>query len=693
MTFIFVIILSPSVFANGDDESKTYLVSAHSRDFLARFIFSTIEEQTDLHFDYVDYPSFSQRLDAIEHGNVDFVANITFIESRANRFSFSSPINIEPTYVFSLDGRAFDELNIIGNTMGTAFTDIIQKYYPDKRVLDFSDNQVAFDAISSGYIDGYIGTFLQLEDFLNAGFKPQLINDKVTIPPVSIVTNKPQNMALLSRFSEIMSQENVQKKMRKTVEDYITSIAIEQLQQKLSNSNFDLTTPVSIYLNPRQPYVFSDKQGQPTGISVDFAKEVCELNGLRCQFLYQPEEPWKTTFLKLKLGDRDVTTPIASSKNRTNIAYFSHPYAFIDGVIAKRIGFKQEVYKHISELFAESIGVVEDDIFAEVTERLLPNKALTYYPDTQSMMKGLINNEINYAVTNHVTLNKLLFDENISNVIEDKYFRPFYRSELGFAFPKTERGETLSQLFNRTLDFIDSDAINKRYLPPANWRELHEKEQERQRLDVIIGLLVLLVLVCVFFWFVTHHRANRDALTKLKNRHALNRIRKQTLGKGNYLIYIDLNKFKHINDTYGHNVGDHVLRCYTKRLNQTMKGDIYRIGGDEFVIISHLSGKRLDDILLRLTSFDFVLRGKNITLSLSASVGVFLPDTSSLSIKQLLIYTDFAMYEAKNDATKRSVVVDKQKLNELIAIHEPMLRSRRTPTPPPTQDANASQHS
>ncbi|MGV2988935.1 diguanylate cyclase [Vibrio sp. E150_011] len=663
---------------HAEDHAKTYYVSAYKHDFLARFIFSTIEQQTDITFTYVDYPTFSDRLDAVENTDLDFVANITFTKSRAQRFSYSSPMNIEPTYVFSLDGKPFDELNTIGNTMGTAFTDIIQRYYPDKRVLDFNDNDVAYEVLSNGDIDGYIGTFLQLEGFLNAGFKSQMINDKVTIPPVSIITNKPENIDLLEIFSQIISQEDVQKQMRKYVDDYISRVAIEQLQRKIEVSNLDLDKPISIYLNPRQPYVFSHKNGNPGGISVDFAKAVCELNALDCAFVYDPTEPWSESIDKIKKGERDVTTPIAPSKNRQTFAYFSRPYVAIDGVIAKRIGFKEEVHRHISELFAEKIGVVTGDIFAKVTQRLLPNKALTFYPNTKSMLAGLTNKEINYAVTNRVTLNKLLYDEQISNVIEDKYFHPFHRSELSFGFPKTERGEALSRLFNRTLDFIDADTINKRYLPPANWRELHEKEQETQRLDIINTLLALLVMVSLFFWFLTYHRANQDALTKLKNRHALNRIRKQTLGKGNYLIYIDLNKFKHINDTYGHNVGDQVLRCYTKRLNETFKGNIYRIGGDEFVVISDLSGKRIEQTLPKLESFEFSLRGKNINLTLSASVGVFLPDTSNLSIKQLLIYTDFAMYEAKNDDKKQSVLVDKQKLRELIELHDPTLKAHRS---------------
>ncbi|MFM2668353.1 GGDEF domain-containing protein [Vibrio mediterranei] len=658
-------------------QSDTYIVAAHERDFIARFIFSTIEKQSNISFQYADYPVFGERLDAVEDGKIDFVANITYTKSRASRFIFSEPINIEPTYLFNKGGESFDEMHVIGTTMGTAFNDIIQRYYPDKRVLGFNDNDVAFESLLAGNIDGYIGTFLQLESFLSAGFKATSINDQVSIPPVSIITNKQQNKPLLAAFSDIIAKDSVQKEIRRYIDSYITKIAIKQLRHKVNSSGLDLDSIIEIYLNPRPPYVFSGANGQPEGISVEFAKQICKLNQLKCRMVYDPTESWSASLQKLTLGERDVTTPIADIKHRQRILNFSRPYASIHGAIAKRVGYKEEVYRHISELFAEKVGVVENDVFASITRRSLPNKTLVYYSNTEKLINALTTGEVDYAITSQVTLDTLLYEHNITNVTQDRYFRPFYQSELSFGFPKTERGEFLAQLFNRTLDFIDANSINRRYQPPANWRELNEKESDKRRLNIINTLLALLVLVTFFFGYITNHRANHDALTKLKNRHALNRIRKQALEKGHGLIYIDLNRFKHINDTYGHTVGDQVLRCYAKRLKETIDGQIYRIGGDEFVAITEFDPNELRTILDQLESYPFIVRGSGVVLTLYASVGVFLPDTSELSIKQLLIYTDFAMYEAKRNDKVRSVIIDETKLRDLAIVHDPKKRSHR----------------
>ncbi|MFC5077725.1 putative diguanylate cyclase YfiN [Vibrio thalassae] len=679
VVLIVLIGVSPASFAQTALQ-KTFVVAAHERDFIARFIFSTIEKQSNIAFQYVNYPDFSDRLEAVESGYVDFAANVTFTKNRSSRFIFSQPINIEPTYLFNIEGKPFDDMHVIGTTIGTAFNDIIQRYYPNKRVLSFNDYDVAHESLLAGDIDGYIGTFLQLENFLSAGFKAASINDRLSIPPVSIVTNKPQNQPLLTLFSDIIAQDEVEKEIRQFIDDYITEIAIKQLRKKVKSSGLDLDATVEIYLNPRPPYVFSSSSDQPTGISVEFAKKICTLNQLKCNMVYDPTETWSASLQKLTLGERDVTPPITDFAHRQHLLWFSRPYATINGVIAKRIGYKEEVYRHISELFAEKVGVVENDVFSSVTRRSLPNKTLTYYCNTERLIKGLITGEVDYAVTSKVTLDTLLYENTITNVTEDRHFRPFYQSDLSFGFPKTERGQTLAQLFNRTLDFIDADAINRHHQPPAKWRELNEKESDKRRLNIINALLALLVLVTFLFGYITNHRANHDALTKLKNRHALNRISKQFLDKDNGLIYIDLNRFKHINDTYGRTVGDQVLRCYAKRLRETIDGEIYRIGGDEFVAITECSTDELDSILKQLESYPFIVRGSGVTLTLHASLGVFPPNTSALRIKQLLIYTDFAMYEAKRNDSVRSIIIDDNKLTDLIAIHEPSKRSYQ-PTP------------
>ncbi len=88
-----------------------------------------------------------------------------------------------------------------------------------------------------------------------------------------------------------------------------------------------------------------------------------------------------------------------------------------------------------------------------------------------------------------------------------------------------------------------------------------------------------------------NYLAQHDALTTLSNRevlmqHIKSQIERKTFNKC-LLIYLDINKFKQINDMYGHNAGDHVLRVTAKRLVRSVKRRdvVARVGGDEFVVL------------------------------------------------------------------------------------------------------------
>ncbi len=85
------------------------------------------------------------------------------------------------------------------------------------------------------------------------------------------------------------------------------------------------------------------------------------------------------------------------------------------------------------------------------------------------------------------------------------------------------------------------------------------------------------------------HAANHDSLTQLPNRSKFNRAIKKWMGKAEpfVLMYLDLDQFKPVNDTYGHAVGDGVLIAVSRRLERVLRSNsrIYRIGGDEFAAL------------------------------------------------------------------------------------------------------------
>lgn len=164
------------------------------------------------------------------------------------------------------------------------------------------------------------------------------------------------------------------------------------------------------------------------------------------------------------------------------------------------------------------------------------------------------------------------------------------------------------------------------------------------------------------------YQANFDGLTGLPNRITLvdelrDRLESQMPPTMTGVLFIDLDGFKLINDTQGHNVGDIVLLEVAQRFRRALRPHdlIGRFGGDEFVVVaSDISdaaeakaiGRRLHDIL----STPVLADGRIITVN--ASIGIALSEYESSSSEQLIGDADIAMYEAKASGRNRSVVFD-----------------------------------
>ncbi|WP_295995402.1 diguanylate cyclase [Rugamonas sp.] len=158
--------------------------------------------------------------------------------------------------------------------------------------------------------------------------------------------------------------------------------------------------------------------------------------------------------------------------------------------------------------------------------------------------------------------------------------------------------------------------------------------------------------------------ALHDPLTGLPNRRLLEDRIASTLqhaarnrGKA-AIMYLDLDGFKAINDTYGHACGDEVLKTVAKRLVGASRREdtVARIGGDEFVIVlGALSG--LGDAsepaskLVDIVSEPFFIN--DLTLKLSTSIGISVYPDDADSVESLLSIADSALYEAKRAGKNR----------------------------------------
>jgi diguanylate cyclase (GGDEF)-like protein/PAS domain S-box-containing protein len=153
--------------------------------------------------------------------------------------------------------------------------------------------------------------------------------------------------------------------------------------------------------------------------------------------------------------------------------------------------------------------------------------------------------------------------------------------------------------------------------------------------------------------------SQHDGLTTLPNREAFQAhlqaatLRAMETGGSVGLLLMDLDHFKHVNDTLGHAAGDHLLKTFGERLKASVRGSdlVARLGGDEFAVI--LEGVKEQDDLLKagegiLTRLHAPIRYGERVLSAGASIGGALFPLDAVSAHELFNNADTALYAIKN---------------------------------------------
>jgi diguanylate cyclase (GGDEF)-like protein/PAS domain S-box-containing protein len=192
--------------------------------------------------------------------------------------------------------------------------------------------------------------------------------------------------------------------------------------------------------------------------------------------------------------------------------------------------------------------------------------------------------------------------------------------------------------------FADGRLISISYQGTADggWVAIHEDITERQKAEAHIA-----------------HLARHDHLTDLPNRVFLReelekRLRRLRHGDKFAVLWLDLDRFKSVNDSLGHPIGDKLLNAVASTLTNCIDGSdfVARLGGDEFAIIQgdinrpEESGVLANRIIERL-GMPFEIEGQQ--LNIGASIGLAIAPADGKNADQLLKNADLAMYRAKAD--------------------------------------------
>jgi diguanylate cyclase (GGDEF)-like protein/PAS domain S-box-containing protein len=205
----------------------------------------------------------------------------------------------------------------------------------------------------------------------------------------------------------------------------------------------------------------------------------------------------------------------------------------------------------------------------------------------------------------------------------------------------------IGQSKNSIVETSDGRLIEISNEPVASggWLATHEDVTERIRAEERIA-----------------HLAHYDALTDLPNRvlmrgHLEQRVAELAQGKPFAILYIDIDEFKGVNDSFGHEIGDELLRHVAARLRSCVGPQdlVARLGGDEFAIVKADTRDRGQLTTLAeqiLDSLRIPAHCKGQEVPIEASIGIAIAPDDGLSLEDLFKNADLAMYAAKSDGRR-----------------------------------------
>ncbi|WP_142829079.1 sensor domain-containing diguanylate cyclase [Planococcus soli] len=301
-----------------------------------------------------------------------------------------------------------------------------------------------------------------------------------------------------------------------------------------------------------------------------------------------------------------------------------------------------QMYKNFDELSSDVLDLAKE---------ILPDQLLylTSFSDTQQMILKLSNDDTNIVITEGLVIN---LNETVCNRIDFDNKQPLIYEDTRKESSLDSLRDALEEANIRSYLGIPISLMNGERF--GTLCAVHDEESQFDKKSV--ELLQRIVRMFSYYLYLERF-AYRDSLTELYNRRYLTKFFEDDAKAGGVLFFLDLDGFKKVNDLYGHDTGDLVLKEVASRLQlfaaEHQDAFVVRLGGDEFIVhFSNVSSreemsKQAADVLHNLNDWDEEYH-------LSASMGIVTyPVDHTDDLKILLKNADQALYDAKISGKNR----------------------------------------
>jgi len=416
-----------------------------------------------------------------------------------------------------------------------------------------------------------------------------------------------------------------------------------------------------------QPMEFVNEQGTLGGINVDIIKLIGERSTINFNFVVF--DNWGKLYQALLDKKIAMAGGISPTPKRENKLLFTKPYWELPWVILHRKIFGK--HSSLKDFYGKKIAVVKGyQLISEFTSKY-PQISLLLVDNTQIGLSAIEQGAVDGMLEPLVIASELIKKEShIALMISVMDELEWDSTHIAIRKDWPE----LQKIVNKGILSIKKSAKQKIYEKWFNVKvDTGFNKNIVLRVALQAGILILVVIIIIVVWNrrlfkeVKHrksleekmkHMATHDELTGLGNRALLKDRLNNLIGLHQRqhlqmaVLFVDLDGFKTINDTYGHNVGDELLTKLSQRFQTSVRTSdtLVRFGGDEFVfLLTGLNNGQeaafIADKILHLLNMPFELSA--ITTCVSCSIGIALyPDDGTTDV-ELLKVADTLMYKVK----------------------------------------------
>ena len=542
-----------------------------------------LEEKTELSFNLISY-------DASE----DTIENDLYFEvvkkDDVNKLTNNDMVFYKDYYVLisKTEGKISDPSNIINKKIGVLSNDLsnVSYFLPNNNSITYvtyqNDNEIK-NALKNDSVDYIAIPKTRYASYIMSNKYHVVYNitelREAYVLKTSSSVNK--NLKNIIRKNYIKYKNN---NLEKEYNNSLINLILEEnnISEK-SKADFLSKKYVFGYLQ-NEPYT-DDVNGKLIGLDSTFINSFAKLSGA------------SFTFKKYN-SVRELTNDI--NKGKVDVAPYYYNYSSLSGKYAKTVSPYDEEY--VVLVYNTRVDIIVNSVKSLNNKEIITtNSTLAKFLEKNANAKVKKYDRVSQVINNINKKSIIVLDKNIYEMYKDgklSNYRVIYNDkenlEYGYIIRDVNENTTFKNLFITYMEMSNYKQLNN-----VAWKDfkIESKEISHNYLYIILALIILFIV-----WLLLRKKTNIkkinkreetiryiDPLTSLKNRNYLNKNFKRWENNAIYpqsIIVINLNNLRHVNDVYGHEEGDKLLKLAANILikNQLDQSDIIRTDGNEYLI-------------------------------------------------------------------------------------------------------------